>query len=65
MERAGLGIAECGLKKKTPKSEIRNSKSEMGRPMLFAQKLLAPGPQPKLPGNVKLWMFFGRDGDLA
>jgi len=22
-------IAECGLKKKTPKSEIRNSKSEI------------------------------------
>jgi hypothetical protein len=24
------------------------------RPMLFAQKLLAPGPQLKHPGNVKL-----------
>jgi hypothetical protein len=36
------------------KSEIHNSKSEMGGPMLFTQKLLAPGPQPKLPGIVKL-----------
>ena len=25
----GMWIAECGLKKKTPKSEIRNSKSEI------------------------------------
>jgi len=25
----GMSIAECGLKKKTPKSEIRNSKSEI------------------------------------
>jgi len=24
-----MWIAECGLKKKTPKSEIRNSKSEI------------------------------------
>jgi hypothetical protein len=46
----GLLIAECGLKKQ--KSEIRNPKFK--RPMLFAQKLLAPGPQPKLHGNVKL-----------
>ena len=44
-------IAECGLKKKTLKSEIRNWKSEIGGPMLFAQKLLAPGPQPKHLGN--------------
>jgi len=34
MEQAGqlnceLLIAECGLKKKNPKSEIRNSKSEI------------------------------------
>jgi hypothetical protein len=48
-------------KKKTLKSEIRNLKSEIGGPMLFTQKLLAPrgrvlstGPQPKLPGIVKL-----------
>jgi hypothetical protein len=25
----GMSIAECGLKKKNPKSEIRNSKSEI------------------------------------
>jgi hypothetical protein len=49
-----MSIAECGLKNKTPKSEIHNSKSEMGRPMLFAQKLLAPEPQPKHPGTLKL-----------
>jgi hypothetical protein len=49
-----MSIAECGLKKQTPKSEICNSKSEMGRPMLFAQKVLAPEPQPKHPGTVKL-----------
>jgi len=49
-----MSIAECGLKKKTLKSEIHNSKSEMGRPMLFARKLLAPGPQLKLSGIVKL-----------
>jgi hypothetical protein len=54
-----MSIAECGLKKKTPKSEIGNSKSEMGGPMLFAQKVLAPrgrvlstGPQPNHAGNV-------------
>jgi hypothetical protein len=28
--------------------------------MLFAQKLLAPGPQPKHPGNVKRWESPGR-----
>jgi hypothetical protein len=52
-----LWIADfrCGLKNKGPKkSEIHNSKSEMGRPMLFTQKLLAPGPQPEYPGIVKL-----------
>jgi hypothetical protein len=43
------------LKKKNPKSEIRNSKSEMGGPMLFAQKLLASGPQPKHPGIIKFY----------
>ena len=50
LDRAGhrnceLLIAECGLKKKIPKSEIRNSKSEMGRPTLFAHDGLASGPQ--------------------
>ena len=44
MDQAGLRncellIAECGLKRNPLKSEI-------GGPMLFAQKLLAPGPQP-------------------
>jgi len=60
-----MSIAECGLKKKTPKSEIRNSKSEMGRPMLFAQKLLALRLQPKLPGKMSNFGFLGRDGGLA
>ena len=33
-----IAIAECGLKNKCPKkSEIHNSKSEMGRPVLFTQ----------------------------
>jgi len=60
MDRAGhrncgLQIAECGLKNKGPKkSEIHNSKSEMGRPMLFTQELLAPGLQPMHPGIFKL-----------
>jgi hypothetical protein len=60
----GMSIAECGLKKKTPKSEIRNSKSPMERPMLFVQKVLAPGPQPKDPGTVKLYGSLSRAGDL-
>jgi hypothetical protein len=42
-----MSIAECGLKKKT-------AKCEMGRPMLFAQKVLVPEQQPKHPGTVKL-----------
>jgi hypothetical protein len=50
-----LRIVDCGMRieKENPKSEILNSKSEMERPMLFAQKILAPGPQLKRPGNVK------------
>ena len=40
----GMWIAECGLKKKTPKSEIRNSKSEIQwADVFFAQKALVPG----------------------
>jgi len=39
-----MWIAECGLKKKTPKSEIRNSKSEIQwADVFFAQKALVPG----------------------
>ena len=29
LQNCGMWIAECGLKKKTPKSEIRNLKSEI------------------------------------
>jgi hypothetical protein len=36
--RRAIGIAECGLKKKTPKSEIRNSKSEI-RAGVFQENL--------------------------
>jgi len=35
-------------KQRPKKSEIHNSKSEMERPMLFVQNLLAPGLQEKL-----------------
>jgi hypothetical protein len=50
-----LRNVDCGMriekeKPKNPKSAIRNPK--LKGPMLFAQKLLAPGPQPKHPGNV-------------
>jgi hypothetical protein len=38
--------ASCGSRSKPPRRGP-------ARPMLFAQKLLAPGPQPKHPGNVK------------
>jgi len=38
-------IAECGLKKKTKKSEIRNPKSEIPGPMLFPRNALPSGPQ--------------------
>jgi hypothetical protein len=37
--------AFCGSRSKPPKRGPT-------RPMLFAQKLLAPGPQPKHPGNI-------------
>jgi hypothetical protein len=50
-----LRIVDCEMRieKQMPKkSEIHNSKSEMGRRMLFAPKLLPPGPQPKHPENV-------------
>jgi hypothetical protein len=40
-----MPIAECGLKKKTKKSEIRDPKSEITEPMLFPRNALAPGPQ--------------------
>jgi hypothetical protein len=40
--------ASCGSGSKPPRRG-------QTRPMLFAQKLLAPGPQPKHPGNVKLF----------
>jgi len=59
-----MSIAECGLKKKTPKSEIRNSKSEMGRLMLFAQKVLALEPQPKHSRPAKLDGFPSTAGGL-
>jgi hypothetical protein len=38
-----LSIAECGLKKKTPKSETGNPK--LDGPMLFARNALASRPQ--------------------
>jgi len=41
----GMPIAECGLKKKSKKSEIRNPKSEIAGPMLFPRNALASGPQ--------------------
>jgi len=40
-----MPIAECGLKKKTKKSEIRNPKSEIPGPMLFPQNAPASWPQ--------------------
>jgi len=51
LDRAGIRnyellIAECGLKKKSPKSEIRKSKSEMEGPMLFPHNAFASGPRP-------------------
>jgi hypothetical protein len=47
-----MPIAECGLKKKTTK--IRNPQSEMTEPMPFGHQALAPGPQPRLSGKIKL-----------
>jgi hypothetical protein len=41
------------LKTNPKDSEIRNSKSEMGGPMLFARNALAPGPRLRIPENVK------------
>jgi hypothetical protein len=46
----GLVIADCRLKNKNLKSEIRNPK--FNRPMLSAGNALGPGPRPKHPGNV-------------
>jgi hypothetical protein len=40
-----MPIAECGLKKKSQKSEIRNPKSEITGPMLFPRNALVSGPQ--------------------
>jgi hypothetical protein len=39
--------ASCGSRSTHPRREP-------ARPILFEQKVLAPGPQPKHPGNVKL-----------
>jgi hypothetical protein len=59
-----LLIAECGLKKKNPKSRIRNSKSKMRGRMLFPRNALASGPQPffftkkkKSEGGKRRWSF--------
>jgi hypothetical protein len=43
--KCGMPIAECGLKKKTKKSEIRNPQSEITGPMLFPRNALTSGPQ--------------------
>jgi hypothetical protein len=48
-----LLIAECGLKKKTLKSEIRNWKSEIGGPMLFGHNGLPSGPQNRFSADEK------------
>jgi len=40
-----MPIAECGLKKKTKKSEIRNPKSEITKPMFFPRNARPSGPQ--------------------
>jgi hypothetical protein len=44
----GMSIAECGLKKKTPKSEIRNSKSEIQ----WADAFCAQCPYPRATTQV-------------
>jgi hypothetical protein len=49
-----MPIAECGLKKKTKKSEIRNPQSEIPGPMLFARNALAPGPQACFPRGKRV-----------
>ena len=46
-----MRIEDCGMrieKQRPKKSEIHNSKSEMERPMLFAQKVLAPRHNPSI-----------------
>jgi hypothetical protein len=40
-----MPIAECGLKKKLKKSEIRNLQSEITGPMFLPHNALASGPQ--------------------
>jgi len=94
--KCGMPIAECGLRKKGLKSEIRNRDMHLTQvhttrgssryantptywacwshvhrpdpkfngPMLFEHQALAPGPQPKHPGNVKLSDPPGRAGGL-
>jgi hypothetical protein len=42
------------IKNKTPKSEMRNSKSEMGRPMLFAQNPAKGGTPGHNPGILEM-----------
>jgi hypothetical protein len=44
--------ADCGMRIEKENHKIRNPK--LIGPMLFAQKLLAPGPRLKYPGNVKI-----------
>jgi hypothetical protein len=49
-----LRIVDCGMRieKETVKSEIRNSKSEMGMPMLSARNAITSGPETSLcPGK--------------
>jgi predicted metal-binding transcription factor (methanogenesis marker protein 9) len=45
LSNCGMPIAECGLHKKTKKSEIRNPQSEIAESMLFPRNALASGPQ--------------------
>jgi hypothetical protein len=50
-----LRIVDCEMwieKQMLNKSEIHNSKSEIGRPILFVQKVLASGPRARHSGNV-------------
>jgi hypothetical protein len=52
-----MPIAECGLKKKTKKSEIRNPQSEITGPMLFVRnpaKGGTPGPQACFPTGKRV-----------
>ncbi len=57
--RQGLGYSVVGAPGRAPVPPAASCGSRSkpptrgpARPMLFAQKLLAPGPQPKHPGNV-------------